>query len=298
MREDFSAFWEQSMRDCRSRPFNDERTAVDTLLLHTEAYHVSFEGYDHTQIKGWYLVPNRTDQEQKLPCIVIFHGYPGYKGNMENYASWLLMGMSVLAIDVRGQHGESGNLLQQTNGITKGWYSQGILDKDQSYYKAILLDAVRAIDWAAQPEVDPSRIVITGTSQGGGIALIATALYGPVAATVAHIPSMCWMDYGVMHSTGSLSEIGQYASIYPDQLERILETLSYFDVLHLADRIHNPLLVSVGLKDTVCWPETIFAAYNRIASEHKEILIDPFVGHHVSGAFNHKGMEFIARWIK
>lgn len=296
---DFDSFWKNALDTCRSHPFQTERVLEPTLLRHTDSYRVQFQGYDETPLYGWYLVPKRMDTSKKLPCIVIYHGYPGGKGFAENYARWLMMDVAVFAVDVRGQGGETGNLLQQTHGMTRGWYSQGILDRDNSYYKAVVLDAVRAIDWAAeQPEVDPSRIAVYGESQGGGLALSATALYGTVAATVAHIPNMCWMDYSVMHSTGTLSEVGQLASIFPDELDGILRTLSYFDVNNLAERIRNPVLLSVGLKDMVCWPETIFAAFNQLGSQHKEILTDPFAGHSVSGAFQHKGMTFVANWVQ
>ncbi|MFD1907470.1 acetylxylan esterase [Paenibacillus rhizoplanae] len=44
--------------------------------------------------------------------------------------------------------------------------------------------------------------------------------------------------------------------------------------------------MSVGWKDTVCMPETIYAAYNRIESP-KEIKDYPFSGHEVS-EFQHR----------
>jgi len=299
-RADFARFWDEALRLCRERPFGGEKEPFDVLLNRTQAYRVSFEGYDGSLIVGWYMVPRRHDAPEPFPCVVFFHGYPGDKGNPESYAHWLLMDMAVLVIDVRGQYGESENRLPHPGFMMKGWYTQGVLDHHQSYYKAVSLDAVRALDWAAsQPEVDADRLVVYGGSQGGGLSLAASALYGrPVAAVVAHVPHMCWMDFGIMHSTGSLSEPGQLASRYPDQLERILETLSYFDVMNLADRIHSPVLMSVGLKDTVCWPETIFAAYHRVASHDKQLLVDPFAGHHINTGFVRKGWQFIRDRIR
>lgn len=55
-------------------------------------------------------------------------------------------------------------------GQVKGWVTQGISHVEQSYYHAITMDAVRAVDVASlQPEVDASRIAVVGGSQGGGL---------------------------------------------------------------------------------------------------------------------------------
>ncbi|WP_256256544.1 acetylxylan esterase [Paenibacillus sp. BC26] len=54
-----------------------------------------------------------------------------------------------------------------------------------------------------------------------------------------------------------------------------------------------PVFVSVGLKDLTTMPETIYAAYNRIASD-KRIVPSPFSGHTVTGDQNRKAMQFIA----
>ncbi|MGV2644193.1 acetylesterase, partial [Clostridium perfringens] len=81
---------------------------------------------------------------------------------------------------------------------------------------------------------------------------------------------------------------------YPEQLTQILEHLSYFDMLNLAARIEVPVMVSVGWKDTVCMPETIYAAYNRMKSA-KEIRDYPFSGHEVNEHQKREGVLFVER---
>lgn len=292
--EDFAAFWEASLEECRKKPLFATRKPIETLMLNTVAYEVTFRGFDETPLHGLYLLPDYKERKGKLPCVVVFHGYSGGKECAEHHAVWLMMGLAVLAVDVRGQGGTTGNLLPLLHGQSAGWVSQNILDRDTCYYKAIVLDAVRALDWAwEQPEIDSSCIAVFGESQGGGLALAATALSGKAAVTVSLIPNMCRMDYGVMHSTGSLSEVGRFASMFPEHLDRILNVLSYFDIVNLADRIQTPVLVSASLKDTVCWPDTVFAAYNRMNSANKEMLVDPFAGHYISRSSWRKSLQFI-----
>jgi len=291
---DLDAFWERALAASRSRPPRGEREPADSLSPYVTAYKVRYEGYDETPIHGWFAVPSFAG-ERGLPCVVLFHGYTGSKGYPEQYADWLLAGYAVFAVDVRGQGGETGNLLPQTFGMTKGWVSQGLLDPEQSYYKAIAIDAVRALEWAArQPEIDPARIVAAGASQGGGLALIVSALSDIPAKTVADIPNMCHMDYGILNSTGSLTEAAEFVSRHPERLEQVLRTLSYFDMLNLCGRLRRPVFMSVGLKDTVCLPETIFAVYNRIAAP-KQLEVYPFNGHYTSGDHFRKVVRFVRK---
>ncbi|MUT67464.1 alpha/beta fold hydrolase [Paenibacillus sp. NEAU-GSW1] len=294
---ELDAFWQNTFKAASSRPLVGVKELTETPFSGAaDVYHVTFEGYDDTPIKGWFMLP-KFAAPGPLPCVVLFHGYTGGKGYPESYAEWLLMGMAVFAVDVRGQGGETGNRMDSDHGMTKGWITQGILDKDTCYYKAITVDALKAVEWvAAQPEIDRARIAVTGDSQGGGLSMITAALSSVPAAVVANIPNMCHMDFGILNSTGSLTEAAEFVNRFPEHYEKVLNTLSYFDLVHLAEMIHVPIMVSVGLKDTVCMPETVFAAYNRITAE-KALNIYPFTGHHVSSYQKRQTMEFLKKHL-
>lgn len=290
---DLEQYWDETLRHFAGKPLNAKRELIETPLSYMEAYRVEYDGFDATPIHGWYLLP-RFRAAGKLPCVVLYHGYTGSKGYPEDYAAYLLMGIAVFAIDVRGQSGDTGNLLPQTFGMTKGWITQGILHRDTCYYKAITIDALKALDWASeQPEVDPSRICASGGSQGGGLAMIVAALSDKPAIAVPHIPNMCYMDFGMLNSSSSLSEAAAFVERFPHRLDEVITTLSYYDNMNLAHRIRIPIFVTVGLKDPVTMPETIYAAYNRVQSE-KTIVPYPFTGHAVTGDQNRQALRFIA----
>lgn len=277
-KKDFDHFWDSNLLHFKNKPLHATKNQQDSVMWNTEVYHVTYEGFDHTPIHGWYIVPTFVKQE-KIPCIVIYHGYSADRGIPEDYAKWIMLGFAVFTVDTRGQTGESGNRLAQQSGLIKGWVTQGILDKDQAYYKAMTFDCLKALDWVAeQPEIDLSRICIYGGSQGGGIVLQMAALSPLPSLAIANIPNMCNMEFGLFNSVGSLSEITAFINTYPDTLDQVLDTLSYFDNMNLASRIKAPVHFSVGLKDTICCPETIFAAYNQVTSE-KTIQVYPFMGH-------------------
>ncbi|WP_172194385.1 acetylxylan esterase [Saccharibacillus qingshengii] len=297
-KRDLDAFWESTLAEYADKPLNGTRELVATPMSGMNVYRTTYEGADDTPLHAWYLTPKPAAADQSnpiFPCVVHYHGYGGSKGMPEHFAHYILMGFAVLSIDVRGQSGDTGNRLAQPYGAVKGWLTPGILDRETAYYRAITIDAIRAAEWAsAQPETDSERVFVLGGSQGGGLALIVPALSSVPKAAVAHIPNMCHMDFGILNSNSSLSEAAAFVSKHPEHLEAVLDTLSYFDNLNLAHRIDIPVMVSCGLKDPCCMPETVYAAYNRIGSG-KEMHVYPFDGHWVSDGQNRLAMEFLTR---
>ena len=77
----------------------------------------------------------------------------------------------------------------------------------------------------------------------------------------------------------------ELATTYPctGTRSRRLPTLSYFDGVNFARRIHSPSLFSVALMDTVVPPSTTFAAFNHLAAEDRSIEVYPFNDHEGGG---------------
>lgn len=290
--EDLDSFWAGVLKETRSVPLNGSRERVGTPLLGVDAYDVVYQGVDGTPIHGIYMVPAFLGQD-RYPCLVHYHGYTGSRGLPEHFAHFLLAGLAVFSIDVRGQSGATGDLTPPLEGMTKGWITRGITDPHTCYYKSAVTDAIRAIDWVMeQPEVDPERVGVVGGSQGGGLALAVSAIGARHAFAVADIPNMCYMDWSVLHTTGSITEAADYIARYPERMGAVLRTLSYYDNANLAPLIRIPVMVSVGFKDTICPPEAVFAAYNRIESE-KRMEVYPFNGHYPGQDHIRKVLEFI-----
>ncbi|MDR6552003.1 acetylxylan esterase [Paenibacillus qinlingensis] len=292
---DLAAFWERAYAEA-TQGASYTRESVPSNFVQAEVNKIVLRGAAETPIHAWLLLPAES-KSKKVPCIVTFPGYTGSKGRPEDHAAWLLMGYAVLAVDVRGQGGESGNLLPQETGMTKGWITQGILDAETSYYRAVTIDSLRAVQCALeQPEIDSERVFVSGGSQGGGIALLVTALEKRIRATIAHVPNHCHMDLGLLNSVSSLSEAADLVTRFPEYLPKVLKTISYFDIMNLGDRIGQPVHISVGLKDTCCLPEAIFAAYNRIESPNKSIKVYPFMGHATPPGSHAAAHAFFSKW--
>ncbi len=291
---DFDEFWKQTKTLARENlEFSLEKTSFP---LNARIYKVTLVGFADTKLYGYYLLP--LDESKKYPLALFFHGYRGYASSPFAFSSYLLNGIAVLAFDLRGQVGESGDS-GYDNGRVPGWMTQDLDNPFNCYYRRIIVDALRMVDLALSlPDIDATKIMVQGGSQGGGLALATTALSENVSLCIASVPNMCYMEYGVLHSNSSLKEVMEYLKLYPDKAPAFFNTLSYFDILNLAENIKCPVLVSVGLQDPVCLPKTVFAAYNRINSA-KKILVYPFSGHDGGGdLFSQKAMEFALSHLK
>lgn len=287
-------FWERTKAEAIETDFSSDKVEKATYMRNMKVYEVHYEGFSNTRIHGLFMLPKDASKENPCPCIIRFPGYTSDKGAPNDYTDWIMMGVAVFSVDVRGQGGATGNRLGSTHGMTKGWVTEGLLDLENSYYKAVAVDALRAVSWVSkQQEIDTSRIGAMGASQGGGLAMLVTALHEAVSMTIADVPGMCHVDYGVLHSTGTLSEVAEFCRKHPEKLDHVLYNLSHFDLLNLANRIQVPVLMSVGLKDPVCTPEQIFPAYHAIPSVDKKLEIYPFTGHTVEPAQKLKAIDFV-----
>jgi len=290
--DDLDAFWQRALVNVHELPLHSTRTVHPTIIGSIDVFDVNFNGFKETPLHGFLIKPKSSDPQTQFPCVVVFHGYHHVRTGPEHYMEWLSLGIAVFAVSVRGQ--SSGNTLGSEHSMVKGWMTENLLNIEESYYMALAVDHLRAVRWVLeQADIDASKVAVTGGSQGGGLALLAAEFYPQLSAVVADVPNLCHVDYGVFYSQGSLTEIAEFCRKVNTDWQGVLKNLSYFDHLNLADRIHVPIMLSVGLKDLICMPETIFPVYNRISSQEKSIEIYPFTGHAVEYAQKKKGMAFI-----
>jgi cephalosporin-C deacetylase len=284
---DFDQFWQGTFQEAAGIPLAAELAAVeDYPVPDLRLSRVFYTGWAGSRICGWWLVPpdyTLGARDGRRPAMVFYHGYGGSKGPADTYLAWALQGYCVFAVDTRGQSGESTDPKVYPGGHATGFMTQGVLDPQHYYYRGAYVDCVRALDFVcSRPEVDPGRIGITGGSQGGGLTLAVAAL-DPLRrprVAMADVPYLCHFRRAVeVAAQPPYTEIAAYCRTWPGRVEQVFRTLSYFDGMNLAGRIACPVLMNVGLQDVTCPPSTIYAAFNNLASEEKEIKVFPYNGH-------------------
>ncbi|MGN6326796.1 acetylxylan esterase [Pseudolysinimonas sp.] len=289
--DDFDAFWDASLAATREHPLDLRRERVDLGYDPVETYDVTFSGFAGDPIRAWLRIPAGADGP--LPGVVQFHGYHGGRGLAHEPQMWPLAGFAHLSVDTRGQGGGNwtvGDTPDPHGGSgpeADGWLTRGILSPETAYYRRVFCDAARAVEaLRAVDGVDPQRVVVTGGSQGGGIALAAASLVPDVAGVASSVPYLCDFREALMLSDATslgYGEIIAFLRTHGEHQEAVLRTLSYLDVANLVTRATSPALFSVGLMDTVCPPRTVFAAYNRYGGSAKDMVVFDYSAHEGGG---------------
>ena len=271
-REDFAQFWQNTLEQKLPKENQLSLTPYSTPMKNVSTWDVTVAGYNNDPIRGWFL--ESASAPETSPCILLYDGYGGGRGLPHEWLFWVAAGYRVLVMDTRGQGG--GYRLSDTpdgayprHSHSPGFMTQGILSQEDYYYRRVFVDAVAFVRAAQNlPGVDPTRVIVAGGSQGGGIALAAASLSNGVFAAMPDVPFLCSFRRATeIVDTYPYHEITTYLRVHRAEVEQVFQTLSYFDVTNLVTMATAPALVSIGLHDPICPPETIFAMRNRYAGK-------------------------------
>ena len=288
----FDAFWARTLAEARGYPIDAEFTPVDARLPLVQAFDVTYRGFGGQPVRAWLLLP--ASLPRPLPVVVKYAGYGGGRGLVQDHLLWPAAGYAHLVMDTRGQGstwapGDTPDVEPEGVGGPQhpGFLTRGIGSPDHWYYRRLYADAVRAVEAArAHPAVDGSRVVVAGASQGGGMALAVSGLVPGLAAALIDVPFLCHVRRAIeIVDTLPYDELTRYLSIHRAEVDAALATVEHADGLHFAARGKTPSLWSVGLRDEITPPSTVFAAYNHYAGP-KEIRVLPYSGHD-AGALQH-----------
>ena len=275
---DFEEFWEKQILALRANPVTIKREKLNTPYEKTFlTYKISYSTHDRTVVDALFTVPAGRKNE-KLPCVAYFHGGGACK---RIYHDVMSTGVCCFAIDVRSQGGTTVDKAEYEIGDTKGsLMSRDLINKDGFYMKNIYLDAVRAMDVIAMmPEVDASRIVTFGQSQGGALSIVASAFSGLSKKCYVSEPSYSCLHRRTELGTGVFSAANDFLRRYPEYTDAAFDTLTYFDINNIVSFLKVPTDFCLALADPICLPEFVYSAYAHINAP-KRIHFYPFVPHY------------------
>jgi len=295
---DFDRFWRSTLDDARGAGGDVEIAEALTPISELIVEDLTFPGYGGEPIRAWVTRPRA---EKPLPAVIEYIGYNGGRGVAGERLQWAAAGYVHVLMDTRGQGsgwGTGGDTPDPhgSHSSVPGFMTRGISDPETYYYRRVYTDGVRLVDAVRRFEfVDPSRIAVTGASQGGGIALAVAGLVPDVVAVMPDVPFLCHFGRSVQLTPDQpFMEITRYLAVHRDQDERVFDTLSYFDGVNFARRVQAPALFSVALMDGIVLPSSVFAAYNHLTVDDRDITVYPYNGH--EGGQTHQWVNQ-AQWL-
>lgn len=283
--EDFAVFWQHTLEETASHPLAVQRTSVSTPLTEVSFWDLSFAGFGGHRVRAWLSRPFSRAGEQ-LPVVLQVPGYGRGRGLPGDNVAVAASGMAHLLLDVRGQgfgYGTGGDTPDPgADGTPEapGVITRGIERPETYYYRRLITDAVRAVSALRSLEdVDSSRVIVMGNSQGGGVALAVAGLVPDLLGLTVSVPFLCDVPEVYRRAQGEpYSELRRYLGVRRAGREQVLRTLSYVDGVNHARRAVAPSLWAVGMCDVTCPPEGSLQALAAYAGP-AQACIYPDNGH-------------------
>jgi cephalosporin-C deacetylase-like acetyl esterase len=270
MPQDFESYWQDAIGEARKIDLNPtKRLLPERCTKDVNVFEVSFQNIQYNwRTYGILSVPVK---EGKYPALlrVPGAGVRPYGGDIYTASQ------GVITLEI-GIHGISVTMDQKVyddvfNGALMNYWNWGMDDRDQSYYKRVVIGCIRAVDFIEQyTPWNGEKLGVTGSSQGGFLSLATAGLdkrvtcYAPVhAAMCDHTASLKGVACGWPHYFYWNKGKGQ---------EKQIETSRYYDGVNFARLITDAQTgwFSFGYNDDVVPPTTAWATYNTVTGP-KEI---------------------------
>ena len=259
MPKDFNDYWQNVIKEARKVDLNPtKRLLPERCTKDVNVYEVSFQNMQwNWRTYGILCVPVK---EGKYPALlrVPGAGVRPYGGDIYTASQ----GAVTLEI---GIHGISVTMDQKVyddvfNGALMNYWNFGMDNRDDSYYKRVIIGCIRALDYIEQyTPWNGQKLGVSGSSQGGFLSLATAGLdkrityYALVhAALCDHTASLQGVACGWPHYFYWNKGKGQ---------EKQIETSRYYDGVNFARLIDNNQKgwFSFGYNDDVVPPTTAWA---------------------------------------
>jgi len=271
---DFKEFWKQTLEELAEVPIDAKLTLNEEKSTpQAEVYEVSLATLNGERVWAWYGRPRKPG---KYPVLYFcpptgVYALPLWAGT--GNGQYVAFSIAIHGFDLRLSDMPPGD------DPRKRYKTAGIESPRTARWRTIYASLVRGMDFlCSRQEVDPERISVSGSSQGGGLAIVLAGLDSRVAFLHPKYSGLPRLDWTVKYKTGYWP-FGAEAKPEGQSMEAFLKTLSYFDAANFAPDIHCPAVPLIGMLDWVTASGNQIAAFAHLAPGQVELICDPWNGH-------------------
>ncbi len=309
---DFDAFWGVVMKELASTPLDakvigpvrvmdDEKIAAYNVASSdlppdydptghraekVEVYKVNYASADGSRCYGWLAKPVGNGP---FPAMLVLPGAAG--GPRPIPAEQARHGYVALAIQVHGQDVDLEKYDQPDFIPGKG--------PKENYDYRIYTNALQSVSYlASRADVDKSKIVVVGQSQGGRLSTVVSGLDKRVAAAV---PCLAHNAYGAYQAWARACNSANpprdgMDRDNPPMMPEVTEAnrwSSYYDTMNFAFGVTCPVFAFAGMIDAVSPVTTTYCTYSLMPSTDKHVFLTPGLFHEWSPEFDRRAW----RWL-
>lgn len=219
------------------------------------ASRIRFPSFDGREIPGWYFRPPSASPQHKAPVLVMIHGgpesqaQPAFSSTLQFYVQEL--GLAVILPNVRGSAGYGKTYLKLDNGPLR---------------EDAVKDIGALLDWIErQPELDATRVAVSGGSYGGYMVLASLVHFGPRIKAGIDIVGIA--NFNTFLANTSAYRVDLRRVEYGDERDPTMR--AFFERIspaNHADKIVSALLVAHGRND----PRVPFSEAEQIAAKVRQ----------------------------
>lgn len=270
---DFEKFWSTVIKEVRDIPLDAKMTLLDEKC--TKDYNVYQVDYLNNEFKsrsyGLLTVPTK---EGKYAAVIRFPGAGVHPlgGNLKLAKDVITLDVYIHPFPITWDRAFYDNLKASPYIDYK---FLGVQNRDTYYFKKVISGCLKAVDVIySLPQFDGKNLASWGSSQGGALSIMTTALDKRIKMLVVLCPAMCDHTGYLNNRAGGWPHFfgGSNKKIYNNQ--KVLETLPYYDVVNFARMITVPGFYSWGFNDETTPPTSFYSAYNVIKA-NKQVFIIP-----------------------
>jgi len=273
---DFDQFWDQAKEELsKVDPEFKVQEWPDLEKQNTDVYFIEAKSLNNLKITGWLTLPKDRRAKEKFPVYLVFPGY-GINGLKPIYGA---TEVAILCWNVRGQ-GDSREFLHPTR---DGYLTTDLDNKGKYIYRGVLMDCIRAVDFIfTRPELDASKIICAGSSAGGYLSIATSSLDSRIKLCAATNPVFCDFRSLVGSKDWPMTDIERYTKSKYMKMDRILNTLDYYDLKNFSAGLKCKSLLAISLLDNLAPPYNEYTMINNISPKAKyKLFIYPDLGHEV-----------------